>query len=456
MQSTDLNQLFSSCRTGTSQPSNNIEARTEYQRDYDRVIFSSAFRRLQNKTQVFPLPGSIFVHSRLTHSLEVSSVGRSFGNLIGASLVKTYGTDFTEESRSFYSFDFANVLATACLCHDIGNPAFGHAGEDAIAGFFRKNSELSKYFTHAEWEDLIRFEGNANAIRVLTQSPMQKDEGGLKLTYATLCSVAKYPCESIASDKKIVHRKKFGFFQSEKEIFEQIAEHTSMKQFSEQPKIYLRHPFVWLVEAADDICYNITDLEDAHRLGIIEHSVCVDLLRSLINELSIDDRTVIDQKLDRILDKNDKISYLRAKSIAALTMCSQEIYLNNISGFLEGTYPQSIFDTIRKKSETLTRIIDFSIENVYNHTQVVEIENAGYHIISELLSLFIPSIIIPEEKREVSDKKAIRLLPQQYSREGASESVKIQGVVDYISGMTDNLATDLYRRIKGIDMGMKM
>lgn len=216
----DLNKLYSDKRSGKTNPTKSGDPRSEFQRDFDRIIFSSAFRRLQNKTQVFPLPGSVFVHNRLTHSLEVASVGRSLGNLIGQVIYDKYQNELTDESKDFYRYSLYNVIASACLCHDIGNPAFGHSGEDAIASYFIKNEiDLKPKFSNEEWADLINFEGNANAIRVLTQQQNGKSEGGLKLTYSTLSCIAKYPCESIGKDKTFIHRKKFGFFQSEKKTF---------------------------------------------------------------------------------------------------------------------------------------------------------------------------------------------------------------------------------------------
>lgn len=209
-----LNHIYTNQRSNTNDTS---DARSEYQRDYDRIIFSSAFRRLQNKTQVFPLPGSVFVHNRLTHSLEVSSVGRSMGNLVGKFITENY--NLSEESYDFYNYSIHDVISAACLCHDIGNPAFGHSGEDAIASYFdRHEKELKGFFTEAEWADLINFEGNANAIRILTQQQNGKSEGGLRLTYSTLAAIAKYPCESVAKDKSQLHRKKFGFFKHERSL----------------------------------------------------------------------------------------------------------------------------------------------------------------------------------------------------------------------------------------------
>ena len=450
-----LNHIYTNQRSNSNDTS---DARSEYQRDYDRIIFSSAFRRLQNKTQVFPLPGSVFVHNRLTHSLEVSSVGRSMGNLVGKFVTENY--DLKDESHEFYKYSIHDVISAACLCHDIGNPAFGHSGEDAIASYFDRNeTELKQYFTDAEWADLINFEGNANAIRILTQQQNGKSEGGLRLTYSTLAAIAKYPCESVAKDKTQLHRKKFGFFQAQKEAFRTIAEKTNMVLEQDSPIIYKRHPFVWLVEAADDICYSIIDVEDSQRLGIIDHDKCRKLFLNLVESLdpSQIDKTKI--TLKQISDKNDRIAYLRAKSINLLTHKSVEVYQNNFEQIVKGDFNTALLDVIKNETEQVTkRVLDeiqrFSIENIYNHRSVLEIENAGYNVMSELLSHFIPPILKDEKERKTFEKKALRLVPAQFLYEKGTTYQKVMGVLDYVSGMTDNYATELYRRIKGIEIGM--
>lgn len=453
----DLNSIFSDKRTGSATYVASSDPRSEYQRDFDRIIFSSSFRRLQNKTQVFPLPGSVFVHNRLTHSLEVASVGRTLGSLIGKFIVSKFEKDLEPASIDFYQHSLYNVISSACLCHDIGNPAFGHSGEDAIANYFHKNEPfLVSHFTEKEWADFIRFEGNANAIRILTQQQKGKSDGGLRLTYSTLASIAKYPCESIARDKKILHRKKFGFFQSERDTFKDIAETTGMAKCEAEQVVYLRHPFVWMVEAADDICYNIIDLEDSQRLGIIDNRTCIDLLYGLIDDIGVDDIRRVDNNLKQITDKNDKVSYLRAKAINTLTIRSKEIYEDKINEILEGTLSQSIFDIIKSSYKGLKEITAFSVENIYNHRAVVEIENAGYNVMYELLLHFIPPILRQPGERTQSEKKAIRLIPQQFLYDSESPYQKVLGVLDYVSGMTDNYATELYRRIKGIEIGMKI
>lgn len=452
---TNLNAIFSAQRLGINHTK---DTRSEYQRDFDRIIFSSAFRRLQNKTQVFPLPGSVFVHNRLTHSLEVASVGRSLGNLAGEFIVKKFKDKLEKDSRQFYRHNLYNVISSACLCHDIGNPAFGHSGEDAIASYFERNeSSLKNRFSEKEWMDFIHFEGNANAIRILTQQQTGKSEASFGLTFATLVSIAKYPCESIARDKKILHRKKFGFFQSEKNNFQKLAGDTQMIQELENPMIYKRHPFVWLVEAADDICYNIIDLEDSHRLGIIDHDKCMNLLVDLIASLDSKGIDKVKLRLNEVSDKNEKISYLRAKAIGQLIRETALAYEERFEEILEGKLEIPLLDCVKLKNENSAKVLKeieaFSIEFIYNHHSVVEIENAGYNVMYELLSHFADPIL--KSDRSKSEEKAVKLIPSQFLYEGGTDYQKIMGVLDFVSGMTDNYATELYRRIKGIEIGMR-
>ena len=451
----DLNLIYSAKRSEDYSPQTGVGSRNEFQRDFDRIIFSSAFRRLQNKTQVFPLPGSVFVHNRLTHSLEVSSVGRTLGNAIGNYLAQHYSKDLTDSSKEFYQHNLYHVISSACLCHDIGNPAFGHSGEDAIASFFKKNQAgLKSLFSDKEWTDLVHFEGNANAIRILTQQQNGKSKGGLLLTYATMASIAKYPCESIAKDKKYIYRKKFGFFQSEKYIFKDIASQTHMLPLQTDPIIYQRHPFVWLVEAADDICYNIMDLEDAHRLGIISHEACLHIFKELLNSLDSEAYNHISNRILTISNKNDLISYLRAKSIHHLTQKCIQTFIDHQEHILSGTHQSPLLDIISTVHPCIQYIEDYSIENIYNHRSVLEIENAGYHVMYELLAHFILPIIKNEDTRDQFEKRAVRLIPEQFRYEELPVYNRVMGVLDFVSGMTDNYATDLYRKIKGIDIGM--
>lgn len=448
----DLNRIFTHQRTGNLAATS--ASRTDFQRDFDRIIFSAAFRRLQNKTQVFPLPGSVFVHNRLTHSLEVSSVGRSLGSAAGEFIFTQFCNDLDDQAKVFYQHNLQNVIAAACLCHDVGNPAFGHSGEDAIASYFEKNeNDLKPKFTEKEWADLVNFEGNANAIRVLTHQQNGKDEGGTQLTFTTLASIAKYPCEAIAKKKGIIHRKKFGFFQNEKNTFLEIAKGVNLIPENEEPTIFKRHPFVWLVEAADDICYNIIDMEDAHRLGIVSTSDCEDLFMELIKSENQNIKRV-EEKLTILTNPNERISYLRAKVINALINKSIELYQTNFPKIISGNLDQALLDIYKADNDSLQEIENFSIAEIYDHKNVIEIENAGYNVMYELLNHFIPPVLKQKDHRKSYDKMALKLLPQQFVYDEGTDYQKVLGVIDFVSGMTDNYATDLYRKIKGIDIGM--
>lgn len=299
----------------------------------------------------------------------------------------------------------------------------------------------------------MNFEGNANAVRVLTHRQQGKDDGGTQLTFSTLAAIAKYPCEAIAKEKGIIHRKKFGFFQDEKHTFTEIADTVGLKPESQQPLIYKRHPFVWLVEAADDICYNIIDMEDAHRLGIVSGADCENLFFQLIKSENQNTQRV-EGKLAAISNANERISYLRAKVINALINKSIELYKVHFEQILDGSLDTALLDIYKIENRALAEIEDFSVKKIYNHKAVTEIENAGYNVMYELLDHFVPAILTPKSQRKSYHKMALKLLPEQFMYDGGSDYQKTLGVIDYVSGMTDNFATDLYRKIKGIDIGM--
>ncbi len=452
----EWDNCYSDRRTGSIKTTQ--VPRTEYQRDFDRLIFASSFRRLQNKTQVFPLPGSTFVHNRLTHSLEVASVGRSLGTIIGEHLADNDIDPDDTESRQFYQFDLSSVIAAACLAHDIGNPAFGHSGEKAISNYFVANAgihiegiSLRSYFEDREWKDLVNFEGNANALRVLTHSYRNKPASGMGLTYSTLASILKYPCESSAMDKAFKHRKKYGFFQPERDTFLSIAQELNMHPENNSPLCFKRHPYVYLTEAADDICYRIVDLEDAHRLGIISKDRTSGALLSILAEVDKDaDR--IHKTYKTINDANDSIAYLRAKTINALTNRSAEIYIQNKKSILAGTYQSTLMDDIESTAKSLRDVMTLSIKEIYNHHSVVEIEITGFHLMSHLLSLFVPAVL--RQKKIGKDRMALHLIPFQFKEYEIVDSpyLKVLSAVDFISGMTDTYATEFYRKTTGIDI----
>ena len=335
-----------------------VGPRSGFQRDFDRLIFSSAFRRLQNKTQVFPLPGTAFVHNRLTHSLEVASVGRSLGKIIGEKISKAYKND--EEVYEFYRYELSNVIAAACLAHDIGNPAFGHSGEKAISAYFIENAAtlidgvpLKTFFSDKEWKDLTSFEGNANAVRILTHSFRGRFKGGFGLTYTTIASILKYPCESGATDKNFKHRKKYGFFQTEKETVLKIAADLQMINESNDPIVFKRHPFVYLVEAADDICYSIVDMEDAQRLGILRKEEVEEAFMFVIRSIDKNDADKTFGYYKSIDDANEGIAFLRARIINLLVNQSAEVFLSHQKEILSGSFNDTLIDNIEKTFKNL-------------------------------------------------------------------------------------------------------
>jgi len=437
-------KLLSAKRWGSEDKNieDQAEARSEFQRDYDRLIFSSPFRRLQNKTQVFPLPGSIFVHNRLTHSLEVASVGRSLGRIFYNRLKKSR-PDLDEELPLIS--EIGNIVAAACLAHDLGNPAFGHSGEAAISYYFTNGDGLiyKDKVTKAQWEDLTHFEGNANAFRILTHPYAGKGYGSFALTYSTLASIAKYPCESLAGhDKSKIFRKKYGFFQSEQAGFEKIANELGLTKVEDNLLIYKRHPIVYLVEAADDICYSIIDLEDAHRLKILSYRDVEDLLLPLSNDPKMAER------LAEIEDDDAKISFLRAKSINTLIGQCSELFYKEQESILAGDFNHSLIDQINEPYRTVMKNIEaISVKKIYNYSSVVQIEVAGYKVMGGLLEEFIPAYLNNDSHYS---KKLVELIPKQFITNATDEYSKIQTVLDFVSGMTDLYAVELFRKIKGI------
>ena len=443
---TNWSRLISPIRLG-QESRNQLEGeeiRTAFQRDYDRIIFSSPFRRLQNKTQVFPLPGSIFVHNRLTHSLEVASVGRSLGNLITQGLQKQ--GDPTDPA---ILSEIGTIVSTACLAHDMGNPPFGHSGESAISNFFRKGAGkmLVEKLATEQRNDFTCFDGNANAFRLLSHTFKGRREGGFGLTYATLASVVKYPYESILAGEK----PKFGFFQTEKPLYEKIAKELELQRLSASPLHCIRHPLVYLVEAADDICYQIIDLEDAHKLKIITSADAEELLMAFFDPAT-DGETLssINENLLIVQDRNERISYLRAMVIGKLVRECAAIFLENRKRIMAGENIHSLLKLLRGNSKrAMDEIKQISVSRIYKDPSVIQIEIAGYKILGTLLEEFTPAILEPQEPLS---EKLLSIVPQQYDIHSEDLYGKLQTIVDFVSGMTDLYALDLYRKITGINL----
>lgn len=436
-------ELISSKRLGTKPAVKQTELynRTQFQRDYDRMIFSSPFRRMQNKTQVFPLPGSIFVHNRLTHSLEVASVGRSLGNILSEKL------QAAGESNPLIT-ELGAVVSAACLAHDMGNPPFGHAGEEAISSYFRngKGQNLQLVLQPEEWNDFVFFDGNANAFRLLSHQFNGRRAGGFALTYTTLASIVKYPFESVD-----IKKSKFGFFQSEKSIYLEIANELNIKQLADHPLKFARHPLVFLVEAADDICYQLMDLEDAHKLGILSYEQTKTLFLNFYDPVADNDLIArIENTFHDVLDHNERIAYLRAGVINKLVHECMAVFDKNQEEIMKGAFQKSLISQIQGLSKiAMDEIEALSIDKIYKHRSVVEIEISGHQIIGTLLESFIEAILSPDQGYA---KRLISLMPIQYRGDHQTTYEKVQSVIDFVSGMTDLYALDLFRKIKGINL----
>ena len=440
------NQLISAKRFGMEEfHEERQENRSEFQRDYDRLIFSAPFRRLQNKTQVFPLPGSIFVHNRLTHSLEVSCVGRSLGNDVAKAILERQ-----PELESSFLPEIGSIVSAACLAHDLGNPPFGHSGERAISTFFseRKGQRLQEkqpdgeQLSPMEWEDLTHFEGNANAFRILTHQFEGRRRGGFVLTYTTLASIVKYPFSSSLAGKK----SKFGFFVSEEESYRKIATNLGLIQLSEHPLKYARHPLVYLVEAADDICYQMMDIEDAHKLKILTTDETKELLMSFFSE---DRRSRLRSTFQIVNDTNEQIAYLRSSVIGLLVRECTRVFLEHEQEILAGTFEGPLIKHISEDpAAAYNHCAEISLKRIYRSQDVLDIELAGFRIISTLLELMVDAVTLPGKEKAYSELLTNRV-SDQYNIKSPVLYERIQAVLDYISGMTDVFALDLYRKING-------
>ena len=419
--------------------SNNGGIRSDFQRDYDRLVFSSPFRRLQNKTQVFPLPGSIFVHNRLTHSLEVSSVGKSLAREVSIRLREKYcGEKWVEKLD-----DLGEIVSAACLAHDLGNPPFGHSGEKAISSFFSEGegAGLKSLFTSDEWSDLIHFEGNANSFRQLVHQFAGRRPGGFAMTYSMLASIVKYPYSSSHVNEK----GKFGFFSSEKEVYAKIADELGIIKKGEEQ--YVRHPLVYLVEAADDICYQVMDLEDAHKLKIVNTREVIELMLGFF----CDERRERMQKvMANVADKNEKVGYLRSCIIGTLVHECAEAFISNEDAILRGEFAGCLIDHVSPLvKEAYKACSDLAYEKIYRASSVVEIDLAGNQIIAFLMKKLIDAVRFPEKNYS---QLLLSKVPQQYEVHAPTLFGKIQAVLDHMSAMTDVYALDLYRKLNGMSL----
>lgn len=441
----DWQKLISNKRLGQEyRHTERHDDRTEFKRDYDRLIFSAPFRRLQNKTQVFPLPGSIFVHNRLTHSLEVASVGMSLGNDIAQHIIKK-----RPELKDTMFEQIGQIVSTACLAHDLGNPPFGHSGEKAIQTFFTEGSGLSlkQQVSSAFWDDITHFEGNANAFRLLTHQFKGRRPGGFVMTYSTLASIVKYPYASSAAGTK----GKFGFFQSEQPYFQRIADEMGLLRRSNEgePLQYVRHPLVYLVEAADDICYEIMDIEDAHKLKILSYPETEELF------LGFFDKETQQKLLQRISDENlqdpnEKVVYLRACVIGKLENECVNTFLDNEEMILAGTFEGSLIKHINQQQrDAYKRCSQLSVERIYRSRPVLDVELSGYKIMATLMEQMTEAVMHPDR---FYSKQLIDRVSTQYDINAQELETRLMAVIDYIAGMTDVYALDVYQKINGISL----
>ncbi len=445
-------QLLSYQRSGETEvkTQNESQIRSAFEVDYDRIIFSHPFRRLQDKTQVFPLPEHDFVHTRLTHSLEVSSVGRSLGKRVGEQLIGKH-QDLAESH--FTSFDFGAIVAAAALAHDLGNPPFGHSGEDAISDFFINNG-TGQFFRdkldEKEWSDLTNFEGNAQGFRILNR----RGPHGLKLTLASLAAFTKYPRESFLSnvDESRKSQKKYGFFQSEKKIFRELAEITGLRKLSDNEALWCRHPLAFLVEAADDICYNIIDFEDGCRLGLVSFEQTRDLLSEIIGD------RYDEGKLNRINGHDEQIGVLRAMAIGQLVNEVSDLFIDQEQNLLQGTFDKALTNEV-PSAPVLKKIEQLSIQKIYRCSQVLEREAAGFRVIDSLMEVFSEAAfnkVFSPGEFSGKQRSIVRLLPEEYG--SAIEQLSIApydvllAITDFISGLTDSYALSIYRNINGISV----
>ena len=418
------------------------ETRLGFDVDFDRIIFSSAFRSLQDKTQVIPLSETDFVHTRLTHSLEVSVVGRTLGRRVGKVLLERH----PNLAALGYTFnDFGAIVAAASVTHDIGNPPFGHSGEKAIGEYF-KTGNGAKYkgkLTDKEYQDLIDFEGNANGFKILTES-REGVFGGLRLSYATLGAFLKYPKESLPKNPtNHIVDKKYGFFQSEKQEFLDVVENLGMLQKSAEAISFYRHPLAYLVEAADDICYTIIDFEDGINLGLIEEEFALEYMIKLVKD------TIDSKKYHSLKHKTDRVSYLRALAIGVLINEAVAIFLENEAAILAGTFEKSLLEKCKYEAQ-INDIIKISVAKIYKSTEVVEKEVAGYRIIADLLDVFVTALNNKFDGNPSNfDKLVLNLLPEEYKIENVNLYDRIMQVCSYVSRISDSYAIRMHKKLTG-------
>ena len=417
------------------------DTRLVFEVDFDRIIFSAPFRSLQDKTQVIPLSKTDFVHTRLTHSLEVSVVGRSIGRLVGKKIIEKY--PHLKEIHGFQANDFGAIVAAASLAHDIGNPPFGHSGEKAIGEYFSigNGKKYKDQLTAKEWQDLIDFEGNANGFSVLTSSRLGI-EGGLRLTYAVLGAFMKYPKESLPKKPtQNISDKKYGFFQSDKEFFKEVANELGLIPNKLGNDVgFERHPLAYLVEAADDICYTIIDFEDGINLGLVSEDFALEYLIKLVKD------TIDTPKYQTLTNKEDRISYLRALAIGNLINDAVRVFIENEEAILKGEFPYALMDKSKYKAQ-IDDIIQLSVKKIYQSLEVIEKEITGYQIINNLLDKFCTAYNNDFDNSKTNyDSLLLKILPEKHLAKKDTLYERLLHICHFVSLLTDGNAV-LYNKI---------
>jgi dGTPase len=445
-------QLLARARLGAELPPSASMTRTDFQRDLDRIVFSSAFRRMQDKTQVFPLSKVDYVRTRLTHSLEASSIGRSLGTLVGEQVIARHGLD------GFEAADFGAICAAACLAHDIGNPPFGHSGEDAIRHWAHTGDYGARrvaMLQGSEREDFLAFEGNAQGFRIITRLQNPDNVGGLQLTAATLAAFTKYPRESWLGGSRYegVSVKKQGFTADDRGSFEQVASLVGLKPRDNHHAMWCRHPLAFLVEAADDISYRVIDIEDGYRLGHFSYAEVLELFWPLVA-----DKAGQQPRLERIREDKDRVEFLRAKVINEVIRQVLVCFMDCEAEILAGQFDRPLLGELAIR-EPLDALIDSARQRIYCAPEVVSIQAAGFQVVSDLLERFVHAVDDVAEHGERASPRSqmlIRLVPAQFIGEDrvpeSDPYRRLLLLTDFVSGMTDSYAVTLYKKITGISL----
>lgn len=445
-------KLLSRARLGSPEPPRASSARTDFQRDFDRVVFSSAFRRMQDKTQVFPLSKVDYVRTRLTHSLEASSIGRSLGTLVGERVITRHALE------GFESADFGSIVAAACLSHDIGNPPFGHSGEDAIRHWAQTGEYGARrvaMLKGSQREDFLSFEGNAQGFRIVTRLQNPDNVGGLQLTFATLGAFTKYPRESCLAGSRFggVSAKKQGFTADDRGAFEEAAQHLGLIPRDNHYAMWCRHPLAFLVEAADDISYRVIDIEDGYRLGHFSYQEVLELFWPMVT-----DPERQQPRLERIRDLKDRVEFLRAKVINEVIRQVVDCFMDNEAEILAGRYDVPLLQDLPMRAE-LDALIEIARQRIYCAPEVVSVQAAGFQVVGDLLDRFTQVVDDVAERGEQASPRSrmlIQLVPEQFIGPGrvpvADPYLRLLRLTDFVSGMTDSYAVSLYKKVTGISL----